>query len=113
MRTSCLQADKDGIKLFVRLTPNASKDEVLGLEDGADGPLLKAKVRAIPDKGKANRALIALVAKWLRTAKRDIELKAGSKSRCKTLKISGDADELSALINEKLSPLTQPTDPKS
>jgi len=94
MRDVCYQQRDDGLLLFVRLTPNARKDEVLGLMDGADGPLIAAKVRAIPDKGKANKALIALASTWLNVAKSGISLKSGSKSRLKTLLIDGNAAEL-------------------
>ncbi len=103
MRTHYLQANANGILLFVKLTPNARCDEVLGTMQGADGLVLGAKVRAIADKGKANKALIALVSKWLGVAKSNIDLKSGSKSRLKTLAISGDSDELASMLVEKLT----------
>lgn len=94
MRDACYQQRDDGLLLFMRLTPNARKDEVLGLMDGADGPLIAAKVRAIPDKGKANKAIIVLTSAWLGVTKSSISLKSGSKSRLKTLLINGNATEL-------------------
>ena len=64
--TLCLQASANGILLFIKLTPNARLDEVLGAME-ANGWTCAgtAKVRAIADKGKANKALIALISKWL------------------------------------------------
>ena len=43
----------------VKVTPNASEDKVIGM----DGEVLKIKVRATPEKGKANQAVIDLLAK--------------------------------------------------
>ena len=91
------------MRLFFRLTPNTRKDEVLGLMDTPDGPVIAAKVRAIPDKGKANKALIALCAKWLGVKKSSIEFKSGSKSRLKTLLIAGETDQLEALLQTALA----------
>lgn len=103
MRTACHRGRADGLLLHVRLTPNAGRDEVTGVEAGPDGPLLKAKVRAIPDKGRANAALIATVAKWLRLPKTAIELESGATSRAKTLLIAGDAAELAGRIEAQLA----------
>ncbi len=103
MRNSYIQSKTHGILLFVKLTPNAREDEVLGTIDGIDGPLIAARVRAIPDKGKANKAIINLLAKWLGLAKSDITLKSGSKSRLKTLAISGQTDELQKAVEQALA----------
>ncbi|MCP4937203.1 MAG: DUF167 domain-containing protein [bacterium] len=103
MRDNYFQEKPNVILLFIKLTPNARRDEVLGTMAGADGLVLGAKVRAIADKGKANKALIALMSKWLGVAKSKIDLKSGSKSRIKTLAITGDSDELATLIVEKLT----------
>jgi uncharacterized protein (TIGR00251 family) len=105
MRERYAQIHRDGILLFIRLTPNARKDEVLGRVEGTDGPLIAAKVHAIPDKGKANKALIALIAKWLGLAKSEISLKSGSKSRLKTLLINGTTDELLAALDQVVGAL--------
>ncbi len=105
MRACCFQKNAEGIRLFIKLTPKASLDEVQSVEEAADGPVLKAKVRAIPDKGKANKALIKLIAKWLGVAKSDISLKSGSKSRLKTLAIMGNPDDLGHTLQEKTDQL--------
>jgi uncharacterized protein YggU (UPF0235/DUF167 family) len=103
MRARCYQRAKAGCHLFVRLTPNAAKDEVLGLEDGVDGPLLRAKVRAVPDKGRANKALCDLIAAWLGLSKSDVSLKSGSKSRLKTLLLQGQAEDMTSTIDTRLT----------
>ena len=85
----------DHIRLAVRLTPNGGRDAVDGIEpDGEGGMLLKARVTAVPEKGKANRALIALVAKSLGIAKSSVSLASGDMSRKKILRIDGDPEDL-------------------
>jgi len=85
----------DHIRLAVRLTPNGGRDAIDGIEpDGEGGMLLKARVTAVPEKGKANKALIALIAKSLGIAKSSINLVSGDTSRKKILRIEGDPEDL-------------------
>lgn len=68
-------------------------------EAGADGlPHLKARVRAIPEDGKANAALIALLAKTLRVPRSSLTLASGSTGRLKRIEIAGDGVRLSAAL---------------
>jgi uncharacterized protein (TIGR00251 family) len=84
-----------GIELFVRVTPNAGADRIEGLEVRDDGrTVLRIRVAAPPDKGRANAAVIALLAKALGPPKSAIALTAGETARLKTLAISGEADEI-------------------
>jgi hypothetical protein len=71
----------------VYLQPRSSKNEFVGLyRDG-----IKVKVTAPPMEGKANEALIRLLAKEFRVSPSCIEILKGHRSREKTLKISGVA----------------------
>ena len=91
-----------GIDLYVRLTPHASKDEIGGVETTAEGrEHLAARVRAIPDKGKANAALEKLVAAWLGVPRTRISVSAGFTQRLKTLRIEGELDDLAARIKAR------------
>ena len=76
-------------RIRVRLTPRSAKDAILAQEEG----VYRVKVKAPPLEGRANRALIALVAKALRVPKRDVEITAGEKSRDKALRIRGVTQE--------------------
>ncbi|HEX8047244.1 DUF167 domain-containing protein [Rhizobium sp.] len=89
------QAFADHVRLSVRLTPNGGRDAVDGIETGADGEAyLKARVSAAPEKGKANKALIALLAKSLSIPKSSLSLISGDTARKKILRIDGDPEDL-------------------
>jgi len=94
------RAGKSGLVLMVRLTPKSSRDQVVGIEPAADGPRLSVKVRALPDKGAANIALLAVLAKWLGLPKNRLELIAGSTSRAKSIAIAGAAADLDELLTK-------------
>ena len=88
-----------GNLLSVRVTPKASRNEVTGLYTAADGAVsLSVKVTAAPDKGKANNAVMDLLAKKSGLAKSTFTLVKGETDRNKTFQISGNANPLEALI---------------
>jgi uncharacterized protein (TIGR00251 family) len=93
------QSFADHLRLSVRLKPNGGRDAIDGMEVGADGEAhLKARVSAVPEKGKANKALIALLAKELRIPKSTVSLLSGDTARKKILRIDGDPEDLSAKL---------------
>lgn len=96
------RAETGGISLRVRLTPKSSRDEVAGVEPTAEGEALKARVRAVPEDGKANVALEVLVAAWLGVAKGTVSVVAGTKSRVKRVSVAGDGATLLARVAERL-----------
>ncbi|GAA4123397.1 DUF167 family protein [Aminobacter aganoensis] len=86
---------RDGVEVFVRLTPRAAKDAVEGLETTADGRShLAARVRAVPEKGEANAALERLLAASLGIPKKSVSVVAGGTSRLKTVRIVGHPGDL-------------------
>ena len=87
----------DGLVLSVRLTPKSSRDEITGFETLADGcTVLKARVRAVPQDGEANAALVRLLAKALHMSASAVRIEAGASGRLKTLHLKGDAEILAA-----------------
>ncbi len=93
----------DGIVLSVRLTPKASRNEIDGWAVGADGKVhLKVRVTAVPEKGKANKALIKLLSKSLGLAPTLIDVVAGETNRNKRLKIEGAATQLAEHLLEQI-----------
>lgn len=92
-----------GLAVRVRLTPKSSRDEIVGTEATADGMALKARVRAVPEDGRANAALEALVAAWLGVAKGTVAVTGGTKSRVKRVTVTGDPQALAALVAARLA----------
>ena len=97
---ACFRSRSDGIDLFVRLTPKAAVDRLEGLEVTTDGRShLKARVRAVPEKGAANAALEKLVARALGLPASSVSVSAGGTSRLKVLRIGGDPVALAEAVN--------------
>lgn len=89
----------DALVLSVRLTPKSSRDEIGGLAGLADGRMvLQVRVRAVPEAGAANEALLRLLAKTLHMPVRSLRLESGATSRVKTLLLTGDTDALQAAL---------------
>ncbi|EHS50157.1 UPF0235 protein yggU [Rhizobium sp. PDO1-076] len=94
----------DHLLLAIRLTPNGRRDMVEGADISADGQVyLKARVTAVPEKRKANKALIALVSKTLRCPKSSIAVISGDTSRQKILRIDGDPEDLAGKLEAVLA----------
>ena len=80
-----------GVRLAVRLTPKASRAGFRGIGTGADGALyVKAGVTAPAEGGKANRALIKLLARGLRLPPSSMRVAGGATARRKSIHIAGD-----------------------
>lgn len=104
-----LRPVRGGVELFVRLTPHAARDEIGSIETTADGrEHVAARVRAVPDKGKANAALEKLVAAWLGVARTRVTVRAGFTQRLKTLRIEGETDALATHIRARLQGVGKP-----
>ena len=79
------------VRLSVRLTPRASREEIAGFE----GETLRVRVTAPPVAGRANRALVRLLAKRLGVPRGAVRVVTGQTSRRKVVAIAGlDATEL-------------------
>ena len=82
--------------LHIKVIPSSSKDCIAGwLED-----TLKVKVKAPPEKGKANKAVVKVLEKNLDLPKGSINIASGTSSSRKVISINGINDEL---INKKLA----------
>ena len=69
--------------IWVHVTASARTSEVLGFKDGK----LRVKLRQVPEKGRANKALIELLAKHFHVAKSLIEIVSGTQSRTKRIRL--------------------------
>lgn len=70
----------------VRVSPKASKNEIIGLRDR----VLLVSVTAVPKKNQANEAVIRILSKTFRIAKSKIEVISGSKGKNKVVCIDSD-----------------------
>ncbi len=82
------RAVADGLEVAIRLQPKASANRIDGLDAGRGR--LRVRVTAAPEKGKANAALVRLLAKRLGLPRTGLELVAGGKDRDKTVLIRHD-----------------------
>lgn len=91
-----IQTTFDGLLLPVKVVPGASRTRVLGELDGR----LKVAVAAPAERGKANDALIAFLAKRLGLRRRQVRIATGATSAVKTVSIEGIEPEevLSVLL---------------
>ncbi len=95
----------DGVRLIVRVTPRASAERIVGLADEADGGVaLKVAVTAAPEAGKANAALLKLLARTFRLPARDLAVVRGLTDRRKVVAVAGAPTALAARITEGLRP---------
>jgi uncharacterized protein (TIGR00251 family) len=107
--SSPFTAASDGVRVRVRLTPRASASRLVGLVAGADGGVaLKITVTSAAEDGKANAALIALLARAWRVAKSDVSIVAGAADRRKTIHVAGAASRLLPLLEASLAGLAAP-----
>ena len=72
-------------RITVKVAPGASQDKIAGWL----GEALKIRVRAQPEKGKANSAVIELLAKSLDIPNRNIRVCTGETARTKLIEITG------------------------
>jgi uncharacterized protein (TIGR00251 family) len=86
------------VRLRVRLAPKASRNVLRGVENGR----LKVAVTAVPEGGKANQALIRLLAKTWRLAKSDISVVAGARDRNKDILITGATQDIHDVLSRWL-----------
>jgi uncharacterized protein (TIGR00251 family) len=99
-RSYHLHDGKKGVALAVRVTPRASKNEIVDiLSDGT----VKVHLTAPPLDGKANEALLKFLAKVLGVSPDQLELVAGVSGRNKLITvIDMDADLLQKRIQDHI-----------
>jgi len=74
----------------VKVVPGSSRTALAGVL----GDLLKVKVAAPPEKGKANKCLIEFLAKQLGIKKNQISIVAGQMNPVKMVKVAGISIEM-------------------
>lgn len=79
------QDSQHNIQLTVKVVPGSSRTEIAGTLDG----MLKIRVAAPPEKGKANKALLAFIAKQLGIQKNALQITSGKTSCIKQICLQG------------------------
>lgn len=101
-----LRKRQTGVEIRLRATPKSSRDAFDGLyEDGEGQKSLRAYVRAVPEKGKANKALIKLLGSQTGLARSAMTVIAGAHSRTKVILIEGEPDDIYAQLSAWLKEL--------
>lgn len=95
-------AEPGGVALWLRLTPKGGRDALEGVETLADGrSVLKARVRAAPEDGRANAALTRLVAEALGAPASAVSIVSGHTARVKKLFVAGDPASILAALAKR------------
>ena len=77
------EAGGRSVRLRLRVSAGASRRRVLGVHGGA----LKLSVKTPPERGKANKDVLALVAETFGLAPSDVEIVAGETSPDKVVRL--------------------------
>jgi uncharacterized protein (TIGR00251 family) len=94
-----LKETTQGVILSVRAQPGAKRNAITGVHNGA----LRVSVTAAPDKGKANDAIINVLADAFQLAKSAVQLQSGVTSRQKTFFLQGvKIDLVKSLLAKRL-----------
>lgn len=94
-----LEPHPEGTILPVRAQAGARRDEIRGEHEG----MLKVSVTQIAEKGRANKALVAVLSKRLSLRKSQIDLMSGATSSHKRFLVRGvSAEELAERIRRSL-----------
>lgn len=82
------------MKIALKVTPGARKNEILGWEEDYPqiGRVLRVKIAAPPVEGKANKEIVTFMAKSLGIPKSAVELLHGSTGRIKLIQVPDAAD---------------------
>ncbi len=94
-----LRTSENAVLMGVRVSPGASRSRILGEHGGA----LKVSVSAAPERGKANDAVVELLAKSLGLKRSQVSVTAGLTSKQKTVRLAGiTPEELAGRLKKTL-----------
>ena len=85
MTEPIIQEDDDGVIFSAKIVPASSRTAIAGLLDG----MVKVKIAAPPEKGKANQLLLSFLAKELGIKTKALSIISGQGSPVKQIKVAG------------------------
>jgi uncharacterized protein (TIGR00251 family) len=77
--------EESGVNIEVQVQPKASRDEIVGLQNGR----VKVRVTAVPQGGKVNERLREIIAEAVGVSKSSVQIIRGETSRLKTIRVLG------------------------
>lgn len=95
MAKPTIQEDAGGVVFTAKIVPGSSRTTVAGVLDD----MVKIRVAAPPEKGKANQCLVAYLAGALGVKKNQIDIIAGQTNPVKQVRVTGIS---AATLIEKL-----------
>jgi len=84
-----IQEVNGGVVFAAKIVPGSSRTSACGLLNG----MLKIKISAAPEKGKANRALVGFLAKKLGVKKKAVSIISGQTNPVKQVQVLGISTE--------------------
>ena len=103
-----LAGDKGGVVLRLHVQPGAGRTAVIGRH----GDAVKVKVAAPPQGGRANEAVVELVASLLGVKAGDVELTSGASSRTKRVTVRGvEVDDVRRVLEQHVVDGNKPSGP--
>jgi uncharacterized protein len=97
---------RDSLRVAIRLSPRAKAGRLLAVAGNSEGRhAIKASVTASPEGGRANEALLRLLAQAWRLPGRDLSIVAGAAGRNKIVRIAGDPHQLLAKLAGEIASL--------
>jgi uncharacterized protein len=89
-----------GVIVRVLGAPKASRNRIDGIVTGGHGAAVKVRVTAAPDKGNANRAILAVLADAWHLPVSQLSLASGNTDRHKTILVAGNPPALLRHLNQ-------------
>lgn len=99
MLADCISEVTGGVRIKLHVHPGAKRNGISGFF----GDSIKFDLQTPPVDGKANAALLKILAKMLKCSKSSIDLVSGESSRDKILEIRGfNKDSLINILNDHI-----------
>ena len=90
MRLTCrVEVSSGGLFFYVKVIPGSRREGIVGIHDG----MIKVAIHAPPEKGKANQALVSLLADFLSVPRQNISIVRGESSRQKKVEVETSESE--------------------
>ena len=101
-----IRACADGVLVALKVTPKSGANRIEGLVADGEGVRLRLRVTAAPEKGKANEAVVKLLAKAWGLPKSTLSIASCETAPLKMLLVKGDASALQADIARHIAALS-------